>query len=90
MNNFTKGSERDMMRDYREIKSIKNMERSTKDDSFFKRFSKEKQKVVVVSKLNPPKDKIPIALNTLLINGIQQNHNFTPNNFKKFVINKNI
>ena len=42
MNNFTKGSERDMMRDYREIKSIKNMERSTKDDSFFKRFSKEK------------------------------------------------
>jgi len=35
------------------------------------------------------KEKIPITLNTLLINGIDQNSNFIVGNLKKYVISKN-
>lgn len=34
------------------------------------------------------KEKIPITLNTLLINGIEQQNNFIGGHIKKFVMNK--
>ena len=40
-------------------------------------------------KMNSGKEKVPIALNTLLINGIEQQNNFLVGNLKKYVIYKN-
>ena len=48
----------------------------------------EKEKLFAVKNASM-KEKIPITLNTLLINGIEQHNHFLAGNLKKFVINKN-
>lgn len=49
----------------------------------------EKDKFVFSTKYTGVKEKIPIALNTLLINGIEQQNAFISGNLKRHAISKN-
>ena len=49
--------------------------------------SREKERLYSKNSLQKEKDKIPIALNTLLINGLEQ-HQPLVSNLKKFMISR--
>lgn len=77
-------NDREFTRDFR---SIRKTGGSVKDEHSDKNLKRDKDKIF--SRPKAPNDKIPITLNTLLINGIEQQNNFLLGNLKKYVISKN-
>ena len=68
----------------REFKSMKKI--NGKEDCEKKVVDRERH--IFTTKNILVKEKIPITLNTLLINGIEQHGDFVSNNLKKCLINK--
>lgn len=83
LNNYTEKNRFDIHE--REFKSLKKI--NGREEISEKRIS-EKEKLFAVKNASL-KEKIPITLNTLLINGIEQHNHFVAGNIKKYVISKN-
>lgn len=73
----------------REFKSMRKVVGGSVRDEASEKYlgGRDKDKIFSRPKVQP--EKIPITLNTLLINGIEQHNNFLVGNLKKYVIAKN-
>ncbi len=73
----------------REFRSIRKVGGGSVRDEGSEKYLGGRDKDKIFSRPKPLVEKIPITLNTLLINGIEQNTNFLVGNLKKYVISKN-